>query len=84
MNITSNKTRPISSHQFQQITHFGNQHTPQIKHETIKPFIPSPELIVDESRSSSSESNEKFIINNHHRGISVSGNTAATKQMSKK
>lgn len=79
--LSNNKTRPTSSQQFQQITRFdNNQQTPKIKYETSKKFKPSPELIVDESQSSSSESNEKYIIKNHHHGIPVSGNSTATQK----
>lgn len=79
-NMNNNKTKPTSSQKFQQITRFDNQHIPKIKYDTLKKFIPSPELIIDESQSSSSESNEKFIIKNHHHGIPVSGNSIATEQ----
>lgn len=44
--------------------------THKINDDSIKKFIPSPELIVDASQSS--ESNEKFIIKNHHHIIPVS------------
>lgn len=77
MNMSSNKSRPTSSQQFQQITRLDHQLSikPKIKYETLKKFIPSPELIVDESQSSSSESNEKFVINGHNHGIPVSDNS---------
>lgn len=42
----------------------------KIKDDSSKKFIPSPELVVDASQSS--ESNEKFIIKNHHDFIPVS------------
>lgn len=72
MNMSSNKTKSTPSpQQFQQITRFDKQQLPKIKYETSKKFIPSPELIVDESQSSSSESNEKYIIKSHHYGIPV-------------
>lgn len=78
----NNKTWPkSSSQQFQQITRFDNQQTPNFKYETLKKFIPSPELIVDESLSSSSESNEKYIIKNHHHGNPVSGNSTVQRKI---
>lgn len=46
------------------------RNTHKNKDDSIKKFIPSPELIVDASQSS--ESSEKFIIKNHHQFIPVS------------
>lgn len=80
--ISTNNIKPMPKQQFQQlqqITRFDqHQHLPKIRHGTLKKFIPSPELIVDSSQSSSSESNEKFIIKNNFHGISVSGNPIRT------
>lgn len=52
--LTSTLQPPITRH---------DRTSPQPKHEIPKKFIPSPELIIDSSQSS--ESNERFVINNH-------------------
>lgn len=59
MNDGIKKNLSVSNHQ-PMVDSMSNRQ-PQ-KYETLKKFIPSPELIVDSSQSS--ESHEKFVINN--------------------
>lgn len=60
----------ISTPRYQQNISPSNWQAPNIKPETTNKFIPSPELIVDSSQSS--ESNEKFVINNQRYVVPVS------------
>lgn len=76
INMSNSKIKSVPSQQHKQSVQqnfpFGNQiFAPKIKYETFKKFIPSPELIVD----SGSESNEQFIMKNHHHEMSVSENS---------
>lgn len=71
LNDGTNINLSTSRHQ-QQNTNPPNWQAPKVKHETTKKFIPSPELIVDSSQSS--ESNEKFVINNQRYSVPVSKN----------